>query len=162
MQIHVAVHGQQLGIFDIAQLNEGLATGTIPADAAMAWYDGCPSWIPIGQVPGVILPSPPQVPAGPPPLPTPGSATSGDGTGGLIPYKNPKALTAYYLGIFGLFPLIGFLLAVPALILGILGLQARKQNPLIKGAVHAWVGIILGILSISYHLLGVVAMMLRS
>jgi len=33
--------------------------------------------------------------------------TAGDNTGGLIPYKNPKALIAYYLGIFSLFPLLG-------------------------------------------------------
>lgn len=162
MQVHIAVQGQELGIFEIAQLNEGLAAGTIPADEAMAWYEGCPNWIPIGQVPGVILPSTPAVAATPPPLPPSAAAPAGDGTGGLIPYKNPKALTAYYLGIFGLFPLIGFLLAVPALILGILGLQARKQNPLVKGAVHAWVGIILGTISISYHLLGLTAMLLSS
>ncbi len=159
MQIHVAVHGQQVGVFEIGKVNEGIAGGSIPADTALAWYEGCPNWIPIAQVPGVSLPSRPAVAAAPPPLPPPGVAPAGDGTGGLIPYKNPKALTAYYLGIFGLFPLIGFLLAVPALILGILGLQARKQNPLIKGAVHAWVGIILGTISISYHLLGFAAML---
>jgi hypothetical protein len=154
MQIHVAVHGQELGVFEREALNARLADGTIPADTALAWYEGCPNWIPIAQVPGVILPGPTAAPASPPPLPPPGASSSGDGTGGLIPYKNPKALTAYYLGIFGLFPFIGFLLAVPALNLGILGLQARKQNPLIKGAVHAWVGLVLGTISISYHLLG--------
>jgi hypothetical protein len=159
MPIHVAVHGQQLGVFELVALNAQLAEGTIPADTALAWYEGCPNWIPIAQVPGVILPGPTAAPASPPPLPPPGASSSGDGTGGLIPYKNPKALTAYYLGIFGLFPFIGFLLAVPALILGILGLQARKQNPLIKGAVHAWVGIVLGTISISYHLLGLTAML---
>lgn len=162
MQVHVAVHGQQLGVFEIDKVNEGIAGGTIPADTALAWYEGCPNWIPIAQVPGVILPSAPATAATPPPLPPSGAASTGDGTGGLIPYKNPKALTAYYLGIFGLFPFIGFMLAVPALILGILGLQARKQNPLIKGAVHAWVGIILGTISISYHLLGFAAMLLAS
>lgn len=162
MQIHVAVHGQQLGVFELEAVNAQLAEGAIPADTALAWYEGCPNWIPVTQVPGVILPSPPATPVSPPPLPPPGAAPAGDGTGGLIPYKNPKALTAYYLGIFGLFPLIGFLLAIPAVILGILGLQARKQNPLIKGAVHAWVGIILGTISISYHLLGFAAMLMAS
>jgi len=160
MQIHVAVNGQQLGVFEPEAVNAQLADGTIPADTALAWYEGCPNWVPVAQVPGVILPHPTAPPVSPPPVPPSGTASAGDGTGGLIPYKNPKALIAYYLGIFGLFPLIGFLLAVPALILGILGLQARKQNPAIKGAVHAWVGIILGTISISYHLLGLTAVLM--
>lgn len=92
--------------------------------------------------------------APPPPIPQ-----TGDATGGLIPYKNPQALVAYYLGIFGLFPFIGVLLAIPAFILGILGLKKRKQNPIIKGAVHAWIGIVLGAISIGYHLLIVVALL---
>lgn len=68
----------------------------------------------------------------------------GDATGGLIPYKNPCALVAYYLGLFSLFPLLGFFLAVPALILGVIGLRKRKLQPEIKGAAHAWIGIVMG------------------
>jgi hypothetical protein len=65
----------------------------------------------------------------------------GDATGGIIPYKNPKALIAYYLGIFSGFPVIGFFFAVPALVLGIMGLRDRNRNPVIKGSVHAGIGI---------------------
>lgn len=65
----------------------------------------------------------------------------GDATGGIIPYKNPKALIAYYLGIFSGFPLIGFFLAIPALVLGIMGLRDRNRNPAIKGSIHAGIGI---------------------
>lgn len=64
--------------------------------------------------------------------------------GGLIPYKNPAALAAYYLGLFSLFPVPGLFLAVPALALGIAGLRARKRDPAIKGSVHAWIGIVMG------------------
>lgn len=65
----------------------------------------------------------------------------GDATGGIIPYKNPKALIAYYTSIFSLLlPPLGFV----AVILGILGLMDRKKNPAIKGSVHAWIGIVLG------------------
>ena len=67
--------------------------------------------------------------------------SEGDATGGIIPYKNPKALIAYYLGIFSGFPLIGFFLAVPALVLGIMGLRDRNRNPAIKGSIHAGIGI---------------------
>lgn len=75
----------------------------------------------------------------------PQSGGEGDATGGVIPYKNPKALIAYYLGIGSLliFPL-GFV----SVVLGIMGLVDRKKNPVIKGSVHAWIGIVLGTLSI--------------
>ena len=65
----------------------------------------------------------------------------GDATGGIIPYKNPKALIAYYLGIASGLPVIGFPIGVTAFILGIMGLRDRKRNPAIKGSLHAWVGI---------------------
>jgi hypothetical protein len=68
----------------------------------------------------------------------------GDATGGLIPYKNPHALIAYYLGLFSLFPVLGLLLAIPAFVLGIIGLRNRNRNPAIKGSVHAWIGIVMG------------------
>ena len=35
-----------------------------------------------------------------------------DATGGVIPYENPRALTAYYLAVFALIPCIGFGFAV--------------------------------------------------
>jgi hypothetical protein len=59
----------------------------------------------------------------------------------VIPYKNPPALIAYYLGLFSLAPVIGLFLAIPALVLGIIGLKKRRENPAIKGSVHAWIGI---------------------
>tara|TARA_B100000029_G_scaffold469843_1_gene508081 strand:+ start:1850 stop:2212 length:363 start_codon:yes stop_codon:yes gene_type:complete len=68
----------------------------------------------------------------------------GDATGGIIPYKNQPALVAYYLGLFSLLPCIGVVLAIPAFILGIMGLKKRKENPAVKGSVHAWIGIIMG------------------
>jgi len=72
------------------------------------------------------------------------ASNEGDSTGGLIPYKNPHALIAYYLGLFSLFPYLGLLLAIPAFILGIMGLQKVKKNPAIRGTVHAWIGIVMG------------------
>jgi hypothetical protein len=65
----------------------------------------------------------------------------GDATGGVIPYKNPKALIAYYLGILSGLPLIGFPLGIAAFVLGIMGLRDRKRNPAIKGSIHAGIGI---------------------
>ncbi len=72
----------------------------------------------------------------------------GDATGGVIPYKNPHALIAYYLGIVSLLPVIGVPFGLASVILGIMGLSRRKQNPAIKGSVHAWIGIVFGTLSL--------------
>ncbi|MDB2686606.1 hypothetical protein N9Y42_05295 [Mariniblastus sp.] len=71
----------------------------------------------------------------------PSRPEEGDGTGGVIPYKNPKALIAYYLGILSGLPLIGLPFGIAAFVLGIMGLKARKANPVIKGSAHAWIGI---------------------
>ncbi len=71
----------------------------------------------------------------------------GDATGGIIPYKNPHALIAYYLGIVALFPLLGVPFGIASFVLGIMGLRNRRKNPAIKGSVHAIVGIVFGIFS---------------
>jgi hypothetical protein len=92
----------------------------------------------------------------PPPAIAPSAPTEqGDATGGIIPYKNPHALVAYYLGIFSLIPMLGFFLGCVAVPLGILGLRQRKKHPAIRGTVHAWIGIIFGGGSVAVHLLGI-------
>ncbi len=84
--------------------------------------------------------------------PQPGQDMQGDATGGLIPYKNKHALIAYYLGIFSFFiPFSG----IGSIYLGIKGLQARKQNPVIKGSAHAIVGIVAGVCTIIFHICAV-------
>lgn len=82
-----------------------------------------------------------------------GQDMQGDATGGLIPYKNKCALIAYYVGIFSFFiPFSG----IASIVLGIKGLQARKQNPIIKGSAHAIIGIVAGICTILFHICAVV------
>ena len=85
-----------------------------------------------------------------PSVPQPGP--QGDATGGLIPYKNGPALTSYYLGIFSIIPFLGLLLALVEVPLGIAGIKKYKKQPVVRGVVHAWVGIIAGSLSILGHL----------
>jgi hypothetical protein len=100
-----------------------------------------------------IPPNSPPPPPLPPPIPAYATQQKGDDTGGIIPYKNPHALTSYYLGIFSIIPLLGFILGCVALPLGISGLKQRRKNPVIRGAVHAWIGIICGGGSVALHLL---------
>jgi len=67
-----------------------------------------------------------------------------DATGGLIPYRNPLALTGYYLAVFSLIPCVSLFLGPAALILGILGLKHARKYPSAGGSVHAIVALVLG------------------
>ncbi len=81
-----------------------------------------------------------------------------DGTGGLIPYKNPKALAAYYCGVFGLiscFLVLGIFGIVP-IVLGVKGLKYAKLHPEAKGQAHAIIGIVLGIIEVLSFLAAIV------
>lgn len=71
-------------------------------------------------------------------------SVQGDATGGMIPYKNPQALTAYYLGVASLIPCVAVITGIIALILGLKGLKKAKAEPWVRGKAHAWIGIILG------------------
>lgn len=71
----------------------------------------------------------------------------------VVPVRNPAALTAYYLGIVALLPLVGLVVGPVAIGLGVTGLRKRRQNPRVHGSVHARVGIVLGIVGILIGLL---------
>lgn len=64
----------------------------------------------------------------------------------FIPSKNGPALISYYLGLFSLFPCLGFPLGVAAVYFGIQGIRRAGKNPEVRGGVHAWVGTICGAL----------------
>jgi hypothetical protein len=76
----------------------------------------------------------------------------GDVTGGLIPYKNGKALASYYCGVFSLIPCFGAILGPIAIILGFLGFSYANKHPKAAGKAHAIVGIVLGLLTTLGHL----------
>ncbi|PQV63197.1 hypothetical protein B1R32_11422 [Abditibacterium utsteinense] len=82
----------------------------------------------------------------PPPLPnrSENPNVEADTTGGIIPYKNPQALLAYYIGLFSLLPVLGLAMAPAAVVLGIKGLKYARQHPLVKGQAHAWIGVVCG------------------
>ena len=68
-----------------------------------------------------------------------------DAVESLIPYKNPTSLMAYYAGVFGLIPCLGFILGPIALILGIIGIVYSGKYPTAGGKGHSIAGIVLGI-----------------
>ncbi|HEY0074828.1 MAG TPA: DUF4190 domain-containing protein [Abditibacteriaceae bacterium] len=85
------------------------------------------------------------------PVAQPPHGQQGDGTGGLIPYKNPMALLGYYVSVFGLIPCAGLILGPAAIVMGIMGLKYNKANPHTKGVAHAWVAIVLGSIELLGH-----------
>ena len=70
----------------------------------------------------------------------------------LIPYKNGKALAAYYCGVFALIPCVGLVLGTLAVIFGILGYRFARAHPKAHGTGHAITGIILGSIVLLVHL----------
>lgn len=160
MQIHLAHGGKRFGPMDLDTLNRAIAAGSVDVERTMAWWEGAGDWRPLRDVPAVrSLASPPAPPVHPMPPP---AAPAGDATGGVIPYKNPPALIAYYLGILSLLPVLGIPIGLAALILGIQGLRKRNREPHVKGSVHALIGIVVGGGSMAIQLLIVIAISLRA
>jgi hypothetical protein len=62
----------------------------------------------------------------------------------LLPYKNMRALFAYYLGVFSWVPGFGLLLSPVAMVLGILGYRYGRARPEAQGTGHAAAGILFG------------------
>lgn len=113
--------------------------------ATLTQPEGSAEWRPIGALPefqeALRRAGPPVIASSAtlPQLETPESAI-----GKVIPFKNAKAVTAYYLGMFSFIPVIGIFLGLAAVVLGIQGLLRANQNPAVRGHIHASVGILLG------------------
>ena len=145
---YVEREGNRRGPYTDADLKRLAIDGLIqPTD--QVWKNGMQEWHSAGDVRGLFVDARQGV-AIPP-------KTQGDATGGIIPYKNPKALIAYYTGLFLSPCCLGFI----PLIFGILALQDRAKNPEIKGAVHAYIGIVLGGISTLVLILGMIGFALK-
>ncbi len=117
--------------------------GRVPPDATLVASESgdARSVRDVPELAAVIPATPPTSPA--PPMPAPPQADAP--LSGVIPYRNPAALVGYYLGVFSFLPVLGVPLAIPAIILGIVGLVKRHRDPRRRGLAHAWLAIILGI-----------------
>lgn len=132
-------------------------SGKIPSTSQIC-EEGNSTWEPIAVL-TTQAPSPDQAPLPPTPPLYPQQDTGI--LSRLIPSKNSMALTGYYLGVFGLIPVLGLPLAIAAFILGILGLKAYRRNHAIRGQTHAWVAIILGGLVCTVYLLAFLSALLK-
>ncbi|HSO32748.1 MAG TPA: GYF domain-containing protein [Labilithrix sp.] len=112
----------QVGPVPIVELQRLLGAGQI-GPAAAVWRDGMPSWVPAGQVPGLM--------------------PAENGLQYIVPTgrTSRSSMAAGYLGIFGLF---FFPLGVAAVVLGIVGIRDLKKHPEKNGWGRAITGIVLG------------------
>ena len=122
--------------------------GETPPVAPYCAHCGAPNEARLTQCPQCgrsLLAAWPPPPGGyAPPQAYPPPQTTIGGFGGMIPDKNPSALTAYYLGIFSIIPCLGLPMGLAALVLGLRGLDLVKEHPEVRGRTHALVGIIVG------------------
>ncbi len=143
---------KEYGPITAEQLRDWMTQQRVNAQT-LVLADGATEWKPLSTFPELVALSSPPAYATATVTATPDNPVSV-----VIPYKNPKALIAYYCGIFSLIPCVGIPLGIVALILGILGLKAANAHPSAHGKVHAWVGIVLGGLCSVGNLVAIVLM----
>jgi len=85
------------------------------------------------------MPNDPMPPSVPPQIPKPSAGDEAVAT--VIPYRNPMALAAYYMGLFSIIPFLGIFLGAGGFICGILGLRHAAKNEGSHGRAHAAIGI---------------------
>lgn len=143
--------GREFGPADIGVLRQWAREGRIPPDAQLIDASSGvaapvmtePSLASIIHTLGVQ----PTSAAAPPTVIIPTAQPPGDESiAVIIPYKNPHALTGYYVSIGSLIPIVGLIAGPAAIVLGVVGIRKRKENPRLHGLAHAWVAIVVGIL----------------
>ncbi len=133
---------KEYGPIDAESVRQWLAEGRLNAQS-LARAEGAGQWQPLAAFPELARQIS-QTTAPPPLVRPPPAGTGGETIATIIPYRNPRALLAYYLGIFSLFPVLGMFLGIAAFILALQGLRLASRHPAAKGKVHAWIGIVCG------------------
>ena len=141
------LNGSQQGPEGTEQIQLRLSNGELSA-ATLVWREGMEGWVPLSQVPE-LQPSVSSnvAPAGSPNSP-PQYAQGRPGVG-MAPTQNGMALTSMILGICSCVLTlgcgIGFVLAIPAVILGHIGRkQIKNGNQMQTGDGMALTGLITG------------------
>ncbi|HXE43459.1 MAG TPA: DUF4339 domain-containing protein [Candidatus Baltobacteraceae bacterium] len=137
----MASDGNEHGPLSFEQVRQWISEKRVEKKTPV-FPDGASDWMFLESLPEfsvIFNPPPPPTIVAPPP-----SASANNSLNVIIPYKNVRALVAYYLGVFSVIPILGMPLGIAGFVLGILGLRFRRKNPAAGGAVHAWIGIIFG------------------
>ena len=133
--------GQEYGPIPLEQIKQWIAEQRVERKTRVR-IEGAADWTILDGVPEIAVLF---ARAAPPVLSAAGEKPrSNGGLNVIIPYKNIRALAAYYLGVFSAIPIFGIPLGAAAFALGILALRFRRNDPAAGGAVHAWIGILAG------------------
>ena len=54
-QVYLYQNGQQVGPYQVQDLQAWIESGQLQV-SAQAWFEGCPNWVTLSEVPGIILP----------------------------------------------------------------------------------------------------------
>jgi len=135
--------GNEYGPVAAEQVKKWIAENRVEKKTPV-FPEGAPDWVFLESLPEFAAAFTPPSSHPPPTPPSAPTSKSADGLNTIIPYKNARALVAYYLGVFSVIPPFGAFLGIPALVLGISGLRFRRRNPAAGGSVHAWIGVVLG------------------
>ncbi len=133
----IGADGAEYGPVSLEQLRKWITDGRVNRQTSVK-SEANKDWRPLNSIPEL---------AGefaPPPISPAPQAKDNSGINVVIPYRNPCALFAYYLGVFSAIPCVGIVLGLTAFVLGIFGLRIRRRNPAAGGVVHAWIGIVAG------------------
>jgi hypothetical protein len=100
MNILISIDGLEEGPFPLDELNQRLARSEIVASKTHAWYEGLPEWVPLADVPGILVPKA-SVPPPLPPAKTPQAATTAIVKAKVVsaqytPASNNRARIEYY------------------------------------------------------------------
>lgn len=138
------VSGSQQGPIEASEVHRRLSSGELSGQT-LVWREGMANWLPLGQVPELMgAPT-----GGMMPQPQPGQPVN---PAMMEPSLNGLALGSMITGILSLLTLIfcvGFVFAIPAVILGHMGRSQIRRNPLPQsGEGLAITGMITGYLTL--------------
>jgi hypothetical protein len=127
--------GNEYGPVSARQIKHWIAENRVDQKTPI-FPDGAADWVFLNSLPEF------KAVFAPPPLG--GMRSEGGGLNAVIPYKNVRALVAYYFAVFSVIPILGMPLGFIGMALGISGLRFQRQHPRAGEKVHAWIGIVLG------------------
>lgn len=134
--------GRTYGPAEISLLQQWAREGRLSPDATLIPGDGSPECrVSAHESLRPHVMAPPTVFTGMPAAPPDSAAST------IIPFRNPAALAGYYIAVASLIPITALVCGPLAVGLGIAGFRRSRRERQAKGAVHAWVAIVVGSLT---------------
>jgi hypothetical protein len=145
--IHVNRSGTSLGTFSEEDVRAGLRAGRF-APTDLGWREGMPQWQPLSQFAEFAADMPA---AGTPPVPV-GQPPTVVSTSHMSQRTEPLAIWSFVLSIVSLV-CCGFIIGIPAVIMGHLALSNIRKTPSLGGRGLAIAGLVIGYVSCAFWII---------